>query len=47
MAKLTFSIGGIHPADKKLAKDCKIETLPLPSKVYVSMVSFRPTSTLR
>ena len=37
MAKLTFSIGGIHPADKKLAKDCKIETLPLPPKVYVSM----------
>ncbi len=37
MAKLTFSIGGIHPADSKLARDCKIETLPLPDKVYVSM----------
>ena len=37
MAKLTFSIGGIHPADSKLARDCKIETLPLPEKVYVSM----------
>lgn len=37
MAKLTFSIGGIHPADSKLARDCKIETLPLPPKVYVSM----------
>ena len=37
MAKLTFSIGGIHPADSKLARDCKIETLPLPAKVYVSM----------
>ena len=37
MAKLTFSIGGIHPADSKLARDCRIETLPLPPKVYVSM----------
>ena len=37
MAKLTFSIGGIHPADNKLARDCKIETLPLPDTVYVSM----------
>ena len=37
MAKLTFSIGGIHPSDSKLARDCKIEVLPLPEKVYVSM----------
>ena len=37
MAKLTFSIGGIHPADSKISRDCKIETLPLPPKVYVSM----------
>ena len=37
MAKLTFSIGGIHPADSKLSRDCKIEVLPLPPKVYVSM----------
>ncbi len=37
MAKLTFSIGGIHPSDSKLSRDCKIETLPLPPKVYVSM----------
>ena len=37
MSKLTFSIGGIHPADSKLARDCKIEVLPLPPKVYVSM----------
>ncbi|MBO4671087.1 MAG: electron transport complex subunit RsxC [Bacteroidales bacterium] len=37
MAKLTFSIGGIHPADCKLSRGCKIETLPLPPKVYVSM----------
>ena len=37
MAKITFSIGGIHPADSKLARDKKIEVLPLPPKVYVSM----------
>ena len=37
MGKLTFSIGGIHPADSKLSRGCKIETLPLPPKVYVSM----------
>lgn len=37
MAKLTFSIGGIHPADSKLARERKIEVLPLPPKVYVSM----------
>jgi electron transport complex protein RnfC len=37
MAKLTFSIGGIHPADSKLARERKIEVLPLPDKVYVSM----------
>ena len=37
MAKLTFSIGGIHPSDSKLSRDCKIETMPLPPKVYVSM----------
>ena len=33
----TFSIGGIHPSDKKISKDCQIEVLPLPSKVFVSM----------
>lgn len=33
----TFSIGGIHPSDSKISKDCKIEVLPLPSKVYISM----------
>jgi len=37
MSKLTFSIGGIHPHDNKISCDCKIETLPLPSTVYVSM----------
>lgn len=35
--KKTFSIGGVHPADKKLSRDCAIEVLPMPSTVYVSM----------
>ena len=33
----TFSIGGIHPSDKKISKDCKIEVLPVPSKVFISV----------
>lgn len=37
MSKLTFSIGGIHPNDNKISRDCKIEVLPLPKTVYVSM----------
>jgi len=36
MDKLTFSIGGIHPADSKFSRECKIEVLPLPKTVYVS-----------
>ena len=37
MRKLTFKMGGIHPADKKISSNSKIEILPLPEKVYVSM----------
>ncbi len=37
MSKLTFSIGGVHPHDNKLSRDCAIEVLPLPQTVYVSM----------
>ena len=37
MSKLTFSIGGIHPNDNKRSRDCKIEVLPLPKTMYVSM----------
>ena len=38
MAKLkTFKMGGIHPDDSKLSAGCKIEVLPLPDTVYVSM----------
>ena len=33
----TFSIGGIHPSDSKISKDCNIEILPVPSKVYISV----------
>ena len=33
----TFSIGGVHPDDAKIAKDCAIEVLPLPPVVYISM----------
>ena len=37
MRKLTFKIGGIHPADSKFSRNCAIETLPLPQTMYVSM----------
>ena len=37
MAKLTFSMGGVHPHDNKYARECAIEELPLPKTVYVSM----------
>ena len=37
MRKLTFSMGGVHPEDTKLARGCAIEVLPLPPVVYVSV----------
>lgn len=37
MSKITFSIGGVHPSDSKISKDCQIEVLPLPKTVYISM----------
>lgn len=37
MNKRTFRIGGIHPADNKMAAGRPIEQLPLPQTVYVSM----------
>lgn len=37
MSKITFSIGGVHPDDSKLAANCPIEVLPLPQTVYVSV----------
>jgi electron transport complex protein RnfC len=36
-SKITFSIGGVHPADNKIARGRAIEVLPLPKTVYVSM----------
>ncbi|HIZ87263.1 MAG TPA: electron transport complex subunit RsxC [Candidatus Coprenecus pullistercoris] len=33
----TFSKGGVHPADRKLAADSAIEILPLPQRMYISM----------
>ena len=35
--KKTFSIGGVHPHDSKIAAGSKIETLPLPKTVFISM----------
>lgn len=37
MKKITFSIGGVHPNDCKLAADRPIEVLPIPETLYVSM----------
>lgn len=37
MKKITFTTGGIHPCDKKISSQCRIEVLPVPEKVYVSM----------
>lgn len=35
--KKTFRIGGIHPDDNKISRNCEIEVLPLPQTVYISM----------
>ena len=35
--KKTFSIGGVHPDDKKISAGCAIEVLPTPKTVYISM----------
>ena len=37
MAKTTFSMGGVHPSDAKLSRECAIEVLPLPQTVYISV----------
>jgi len=37
MGKITFSMGGVHPNDSKIARDRKIEVLPIPETVYVSV----------
>ena len=33
----TFSIGGVHPDDKKISAGSNIEVLPIPKTVYISM----------
>ena len=35
--KRTFSIGGVHPHDSKISRDCAIEILPVPDRVYLSV----------
>ncbi|MFA6593450.1 MAG: RnfABCDGE type electron transport complex subunit C, partial [Bacteroidales bacterium] len=35
--KHTFSIGGIHPGENKISRDCAIKVLPTPSTVYISV----------
>jgi len=35
--KKTFSIGGVHPNDSKISAGCRIEVLPIPSTVHISM----------
>ena len=37
MGKRTFSIGGVHPHDNKISRECRIEPLPLPPTVYLSV----------
>ncbi|MBQ3765931.1 MAG: electron transport complex subunit RsxC [Bacteroidales bacterium] len=37
MSKRSFAIGGVHPHDNKIARDCRIEALPLPPTVYLSV----------
>ena len=37
MAKRTFSIGGVHPADSKISRGCKLEYLPIPPTVYIAL----------
>ena len=37
MSKRTFSIGGVHPHDSKISRECAIESLPLPPSVYIQM----------
>ena len=37
MSKHTFSIGGVHPHDSKISRDCAIEKLPLAPIVYIQL----------
>ncbi len=33
----TFDMGGIHPPENKISKDCKIEVFPVPEEVYIPL----------
>jgi hypothetical protein len=35
--KRTFSMGGVHPADNKISKDCRIEVLPIAPVAFISL----------
>ena len=37
MSKSTFAIGGVHPHDNKLARDCRIEILSPAPTMYISV----------
>ena len=37
MSKRTFSIGGVHPHDNKISRECAIEPLPLAPVVYIRL----------
>jgi len=37
MKLITFPIGGVHPGDKKISRECKIEVLPAPDKVSIQL----------
>ena len=37
MGKRSFAIGGVHPHDNKIARDCRIEVLPPAPTMYISV----------
>ena len=37
MSKPTFSIGGVHPHDSKISRECAIQPLPIAPTVYISV----------
>ena len=37
MSKHSFAIGGVHPHDNKLARDCRTEVLPPALTMYISV----------
>ncbi len=37
MSKHTFSLGGVHPHDNKISRECPIQALPIAPTVYISV----------